>query len=380
MDTAASAQTHISVINAMNKYYSTYRSNCGRGDYGISNQATEEVDLARSKVAKFIGCETEQVMFTTGATHGLNLVAEWHRSASAVIITELEHNANIVPWMAQGRTVENGRLIVIPSNDAGGVDLSVAQDLIEDAPNDSFLSITDVSNVSGTMLNTLGMLQAAKNRGFGVCVDACQSVPHGCHLALDYIDYIVFSAHKMYGPVGIGALYAKPGFDILRATTFGGGAVSNVTFNQVEFADGVAKHEPGTPNIAAIIGFGVACELYDYVSNEIILDKLISIHRYINKSGLLALPGLRPLAYSLSTDPLTVLTYIPEKVHSSDIAVLLSRTNLAVRTGRLCAHPYVDKVSKGKGVVRLSWGLYTTENDFVQAKEILEDTMIKFGG
>lgn len=385
MDSAASTQTHDSVLQAMHRYYTEYRANVGRGEYPLSEQATIAVDIAREQVASLLSTTADHILFTSGATQGLNMVANWNKSVPQVIITELEHNANIVPWLAQGRTVHNNQLRVIPSS-GSTINIDKAVEILEEAPAGSLLSITMVSNVSGVDVCTDRLIKMARSLGHQVCIDACQGMPYclpagiasGLFSTIIDADYLVFSAHKMYGPTGVGAVYVKHNLDKMRPQYFGGGAVANVTFDGVEYSTGVSKHEPGTPNIASIIGFGQIAEMYSYVGYEKILDLYLNKFK-LSRQYFANIPGLTPVGRSDASTRLSVsmATFIPNNHHSSDISTLLSRTNLAVRTGRLCSHPYVDKISKGKGVVRLSWGLYNDEDDFRQAREILENTMKK---
>lgn len=206
-DSAASTQTHQSVLDRMNKYYEHQRCNVNRGDFRISKEASEEVEVARQSVADLIDAKPEQIMFTAGATEGLNIVADWYKDAPVVIITEAEHTANILPWIAQGRTVENGRLQVLPINEYGMLDFDHAVKLFENNPQ-SVLSIHSHSNVTGIPINYKKLTKAAHSSGITVIIDACQTI--GTHKFDCYtVDHAVFSGHKMYGPTGTGILYSR---------------------------------------------------------------------------------------------------------------------------------------------------------------------------
>mgnify|MGYP003110015896 FL=1 len=161
-DSAASTQTHVSVLNRMKKYYEEQRCNVNRGDYRISQIVSEDIERSRESVAEILNCKAENIVFTTGATQGLNMIAEWHKDAPAVIITEAEHTANIMPWIAQGRTVENGRLIVLPITDKGMLSINEANKIFEKNPH-AVLSVHSHSNVSGIPLDYKGLCRAAHN-------------------------------------------------------------------------------------------------------------------------------------------------------------------------------------------------------------------------
>lgn len=364
-DSAASTQTHCSVMNAMRNYYENYRSNSGRGEYDIAEKATISVETARSQVADLINATGENILFTSGATQGLNMVAEWNRDVPVVIITEAEHNANIVPWLAQGRTQQNGKLVVIPVESNGRIDFHKAAEILNECPVGSLFSFCATSNVTGITHSWEKLSELAQYHGITVCVDFSQTVAHekidlGNHSS---VSWAVFSAHKMYGPTGIGALYTAFNLDILKPLQHGGGCVSNVTFNDVSYASGLDKHQCGTQNIAGIIGFGVAAELINYVSYNDIKIAERYVEEMLIMKGLYNIHGLR-LADNLDYETYSnIKSFVPINAHSSDIATLMSRTNSAVRCGRVCAHPYVDKISNKKGIVRVSFAPYNTEQD-----------------
>ena len=263
-DSAASTQTHNAVLKAMNNYYCNFRSNTNRGEYDISEQTSNALDIAKQQVADLINVSTDNLVFTSGTTQGLNIVSKWMKSAQRVILTEAEHNANIVPWLAQGKTQENGGISVLPINDFDGlIDLFALEKLLEeDSSGKTIVSFCATSNVTGVMQPWQAIADLSHKYGATVCVDFCQSIAHSeVDLTETPVEFAVFSAHKMYGPTGIGVLYSSFDFDELTPQYFGGGAVESVTFDSVSLRQGINKHCPGTPDIANIIGFGVACML-----------------------------------------------------------------------------------------------------------------------
>lgn len=376
-DAASTMPTHGSVLAAMSEYYEHYRANTGRGEYPLAERATDAIANARVSVANLMGCDPECILFTSGTTQGLNNVARWYADAPVVIVSETEHNANIVPWLMQGRTKQNGRLRVIPVASNGQLDYTEAAGILGEVPSGSLLSITACSNVSGVKHDMTLLISMATQAGVRIGIDAAQDMmtkPRWLK-RLPAIDYVVFSGHKLMGPTGVGVLYTCVPADHFRTLTGGGGA-RQVTFNDVAFSTGTAKHEAGTQNIAGIIGMGKTAELLEFLRDEVLQKSHFNTNEWAGKY-LEDIPGLMPLILKRhQLDESSIMTYVPLKAHSSDVAAMLRHTDLAVRTGRLCAHPYVDKISQ-LGVVRLSFGPYNTEEDFKRARDILCATMKK---
>tara|TARA_R110002153_G_scaffold260100_1_gene420006 strand:+ start:2477 stop:3661 length:1185 start_codon:yes stop_codon:yes gene_type:complete len=370
LDSAASTQTHQSVLDRMNKYYEEQRCNVNRGDFHISQEVSADIDTAREQVAELLNVKSEHIMFTSGATEGLNIIADWLKDAPVVIITEAEHTANILPWMAQGRTTENGRLVVLPITERGLVDVSDAVKVFEKFPY-AVLSIHSHSNVTGIGTDYKRLTKAAHDSGIRVVIDGCQTI--GTHEFDPFtVDYAVFSGHKMYGPTGIGFMYSRLPFDRVKSVRLGGGAVSHYDFSgNVQFYDGPAKHEVGTPNIAGILGLGIAAEYIKFVGyNE--------MHRHFNKldfamsdSDMFNIKGLKLIYPNYRQNGRYVYSFVCDGYHPSDVSALLGMDNIAVRVGKLCAHPIVNKVSGGKGVLRISPGIYNTEEDIQKLSEAL---------
>lgn len=370
-DSAASTQTHVSVLNRMNKYYEEQRCNVNRGDYRISQTVSEDIERSRESVAEILNCKAENIVFTTGATQGLNMIAEWHKDAPAVIITEAEHTANIMPWIAQGRTVENGRLIVLPITDKGMLSINEANRIFEKNPH-AVLSVHSHSNVSGIPLDYKGLCRAAHNAGLKVVVDACQTI--GTHDFDPFtVDYAVFSGHKMYGPTGVGILYGRLDWSIHRAILQGGDTINHYDFSgNVDFKEGPTKHEPGTLNIAGILGLGVAAEYIKWIGYKEIERYMTKIDLAMSDAGIFdGQDGFNLIYPSYRQNGRNVYSFTCDKFHPSDLSAMLSLEGIAVRAGKLCAHPFVNKLSRGKGVLRISPGIYTDEKDIEHLAEAL---------
>jgi len=370
LDSAASTQTHKTVLDRMNKYYEEQRCNVNRGDYAISKQVSEDIELSRTQFAELINAKAEQIMFTAGATEGLNIVAEWYKDVPVVIITEAEHTANILPWVAQNRTIENGRLVVLPITDSGKINLEEANKVLEKYPY-ALVSIHSHSNVTGIPVNYKKLCKMAHDQGIKVVIDACQTI--GTHKFDTYtVDYAVFSGHKMYGPTGVGVLYSRLPFDNHRSVRLGGGAVVHYDFKgNVEFYQGPTKHEVGTPNIAGILGLGVAAEYINYIGYDKIEKHLTALDFALSDSDIFNIKGLNLIYPNYRQNGRHVYSFTCDGYHPSDLSAFLGKDNIAIRDGKLCAHPIVNKVSGGKGVLRVSTGIYNTGEDIHKLSEAL---------
>ena len=379
-DSAATTQTHKSVLKGMNRYYEHYRSNTNRGEYPISETASIAISTARSQVSNLINVEPSAIMFTGGTTQGLNIVARWMERAKTVLVTEGEHNSNIVPWIIQGRSKSKGNLIVMPINDFDGtINLHELQVILEEHANGNdalFVSICATSNVTGVTQPWQEIANLSHEYGASVCVDFCQTVAHQeIDLTKNPVEFAVFSAHKMYGPTGIGCLYTSFDFDDLLPQYYGSGSVENVSFENVSLKTGIDKHCPGTPDIANIIGFGVASEMLKYIGFPTIYLQEQDVLQHLLSYGIDILPNCTVFPIQGFTN--NIISLIPKKGHSSDIGMLLANTDVAVRTGRVCAHPIVDRISGGKGIIRISFAPYNNKVDCEKLCQELRSALLR---
>jgi selenocysteine lyase/cysteine desulfurase len=368
LDSAASTQTHQSVLDRMNKYYEEQRCNANRGDFPISQLVSADIELAREQVAELINAKPEQIMFTAGATEGLNIIAEWYKDAPYVIITEAEHTANILPWIAQGRTIDNGRLIVLPVTERGTLDTNKACELLAKYPN-GVLSIHSHSNVTGIGTDYKKLTKAAHDQGIRVIIDGCQTI--GTHEFDPFtVDHAVFSGHKMYGPTGIGFMYSRLPYDRFRSVRLGGGSVVSYDLNgNVDFYDGPAKHEVGTPNIAGILGLGVAAEYTNYIGYDEMKKHFTDLDFALSDTDIFNIKGLELVFPNYRQNGRYVYTFNCNGFHPSDVSAYLGTQNIATRVGKMCAHPIVNKLSGGKGLLRVSPGIYNTKEDMNKLSE-----------
>jgi len=381
-DNASTTHTHRWVIDRMDKFYRKERCTVHRSDGAINDTVAQEIIAARSRVASLINADADQILFTSGTTQGLNWLAEWYKNIGTVIITEAEHNANVLPWLAQGRKPGDG-LEVLPLDYSSGsypvVDMNKAVDIFNKHQGNALLSVCSHSNLTGTAIgyahNQSTLLSEAKRHGIITCLDACQTVGH---LPVDVksldVDWLVFSGHKMYGPMGIGAIYSKQDIDTLRPIMFGGGQVEHMTLNNIVFAPGHYKHEVGTPNIPAILGFGIAAELINFVGYDEIIQREEAAAQALYLNGLFSLmqSNMECVAYNTIPTNQSIYSFVTES-HPSDVSTILSQHNVSVRAGKMCAHLLSNHYSD-KGLLRISIAPYTTPHECIQLISILNQT------
>lgn len=373
-DSAASTQTVSMVTDRMMKYYDNERCNVHRGDFPQSIKVTEDCENARESIANLINAKSNNIMFTSGATEGLNMVAEWCKDIPVVIISEAEHSANILPWLAQGRTIDNGRLVVMPLSSRGVVDPQVAKETFKAFPN-SVLSLIGTSNVNGLTNDLKTIIGMAHQENIRVCIDAAQMISsHKVDVQDLKPEWLVAGAHKFFGPTGIGFLYSRYDFDEYRPLKFGGGTVNSYNFHgSVEHYEGPIKHEPGTPNIAGVLGMGVAAEWINYIGYEEIQKQLLRVQTNLKDRGLFNISGMDLIHPS---DELRNVFSFTTKVHAGDISAFLGNDNVAVRVGKVCAHPMVGKYGQGN-ILRVSTHLYNDDADCEKLVDKLCQTIQK---
>lgn len=366
LDSAASAQKPRVVIDAERRVYEEMYANVHRGVHDLSMRASEAYEAARSKVAKFIGAPSaKEVILLRGTTEAINLVAQtWGRvnvgAGDEILITALEHHANIVPW--QMLCEEKGaRLVVAPINDAGEVEMDRFAALLN--PRTKIVSYAHVSNALGSLLEVERMTAMARDRAKQavVLVDGAQGVPH---LAVDVkaigCDFYCFSAHKMYGPSGMGALWGRKALlDAMPPWQGGGDMILTVTFEKTTYNETPFKFEAGTPNIAGTIAFGASI---DYVTG-LGLEALAAAEHDLLDYGtqaLTSIPGVKLIG--TAARKASVLSFVIDGVHPHDAGSILDYEGVAVRTGHHCAQPVMDRFGV-PATIRASLGVYNTRED-----------------
>lgn len=362
-DNAATSQTPQQVINAIVDYYSNYNANIHRGVHTLSQEATDLYEQARQKIqAHFNAKFTHEIIFTSGTTHSINLVANGFSSllkkGDNIIVSALEHHSNIVPWqMLCERT--GATLQVIPMNEEGELVITEYDKLL--SKNTKLVFVNHVSNALGTINPIQYIIDQAHKVGAAVLIDGAQSSPHikADVQELD-ADFYVASAHKMCGPTGVGILYGKEAWLRKLPPYQGGGEmIAEVTFEKTTYADLPHKFEAGTPNIAGGIVFGAAIDYMNLIGFENIAAYENELLEYATEK-LLQIEGLK--IYGTSKHKTAVISFNLEGIHPYDIGTILDKLGIAVRTGHHCAQPIMD-FYKIPGTVRASFSFYNTKTE-----------------
>jgi cysteine desulfurase / selenocysteine lyase len=361
-DSAATSQKPESVINAMDFYYRNTNANIHRGVHILAEEATAQYEDARTKVANFIGAnKANELVFTRNTTESINLVAKtWGQAFlqkdDLVILTEMEHHSNLVPWQMLAAE-KNIRLEFIPVTEGGLLDLEVYKQLLDQHP--KLVAFTHFSNVLGTINPVKDMTSLAHHVGALVLVDGAQSVPHLAVSVKDLdVDFYAFSAHKMVGPTGIGALWARE--ELLKAMPpfLGGGDMIKKVYLRSFVANDIPhKFEAGTPSIAEAIGFGAAVDYLSKVGMSFITNHEQEITQYAMQR-LAEVTGVKILGPEASKRG-GVIAFSLEGIHPHDVAQILDADGIAVRAGHHCAMPLHDRYNL-PATTRASFYLYNT--------------------
>ena len=364
LDNAATTQKPLCVLDAMREEYLNVNSNVHRGIHWMSQQATELHEAARETVRKFINARnTAEVVFTRGTTEGLNLIAssysdEFMQTGDEVIVSEMEHHSNIVPWQLAAQ--RKGIVVkVIPITDKGEVNLDKFVDLFTSKT--KIVSITHVSNVLGTINPVNEIVRIAHEHHVPVVIDGAQSTPHfKVHMQAMDCDFFVFSGHKMYGPTGIGVLYGKEEWlEKLPPYQGGGEMIENVSFDKTTFERPPLKFEAGTPDYIATHGLAKAIEYMSSIGIENIQKHEQNLTEYATER-LKNIDGMRIFGKSVHKD--AVISFLVRNIHHMDMGTLLDRLGIAVRTGHHCAQPLMARLGV-LGTVRTSFALYNTKEE-----------------
>ena len=363
LDNAATSQTPQKVIDAIVDYYSNYNANIHRGVHTLSQEATDVYEQARQKIQKhFNAAKPQEIIFTSGTTHGINLVANGFTSflkkGDEIIVSALEHHSNIVPWqMLCERT--GAVLKVIPMSLEGKLIMEEYHKLL--SPRTKLVFCNHVSNALGTINPIAEIIAAAHNIGAAVLIDGAQAAPHiKADVQKLNVDFYVVSAHKMCGPTGVGMLYGKEEWlNKLPPYQGGGEMISEVTFEKTTYADLPHKFEAGTPNICGGIAFGAALDYMNTIGFDAIAQYEHELLEYATKE-LLAIEGLK--IYGDTKEKTAVISFNIEGLHPYDIGSILDKLGVAVRTGHHCAQPIMD-FYKIPGTVRASFSFYNTKEE-----------------
>ena len=363
----ASSQKPKSVIDRVTKCYEEEYANIHRGIYSLSMTTTSNFENARTKVKEFLNANSEkEIIFVRGVTEAINLVAtsygnKFFKAGDEVIISALEHHANIVPWQILRENI-GIKLKVIPMDDNGDLIIEEYKKLF--TSNTKFVSVTHTSNALGVITPIKEIISIAHENDCKILVDGAQAVPHN-QVDIQELDadFYVFSGHKLYAPSGIGVLYGKE--EILNSMPpyqFGGEMIRTVTLEKTTFADLPAKFEAGTPAIAQAIGLA---EAIDYI-NSIGLDKINSYEKELTNYAYSELEKLEGIKfYGRSNNKASVVSFNIENMHPQDVSTILDREGVAVRAGHHCAQPIMQALGVS-ATIRASFGIYTNKEDIDQ--------------
>ena len=365
-DNAATTQKPNQVIKSISNFYTNTNSNIHRGVHTLSMESTYEYDQAKDKVAEFINSpNSESIIFTRGTTESINLVAEtWGKAnldeSSEIVITELEHHSNIVPWQELIKDT-NSKLKYIPINSDGTLNYENLNQIINS--NTKIVSLTHVSNGIGTINNIKKIITAAQSVGAITLIDAAQSAPHmpidvqdlGC-------DFLAFSGHKMLGPTGIGVLYGKKNIlEEMPAYQKGGDMILEVTYEKSSWNEVPFKFEAGTPNIAGAIGLKSAIDYLNLISMDSIREHEKELTEHILKE-MRNIDGIDILGPESVEDRAGLVSFNIPNVHPHDLGTYLDTKGIAIRTGHHCAMPLIKKLGSHSSA-RASFYVYNTKNE-----------------
>ena len=363
LDNAATSQTPQQVIDVIVDYYQNYNANIHRGVHSLSQEATDAYEEAREKIrTHFNAKHKEEIIFTSGTTHGINLVANGFsnllKEGDEVLVSALEHHSNIVPWQMLCEK-SGAKLKVIPMTPQGELDKLAFAELF--SKNTKLVFVNHVSNALGTVNPIQEIIAKAREVGAAVLIDGAQAAPHikADVQALD-VDFYVVSAHKICGPTGVGVLYGKKEWlEKLPPYQGGGEMIDQVSFEKTTYAGLPHKFEAGTPNICGGIAFGAALDYMNAIGFEAIAEYEYELLKYATQQ-LLEIEGLK--IYGTSADKTAVISFNIEGIHPYDIGTIVDKLGVAVRTGHHCAQPIMDYF-KIPGTVRASFSFYNTKEE-----------------
>ena len=363
-DNAATTQKPQSVIDGISNYYKSYNANIHRGIHSLAEKATEEFEETRSLVKEFINASSEnEIIFTRGTTEGINLISSslskfYFNEGDEIIISEMEHHSNIVPWqMIADENKLNLKVINVSEN--GEIDMDHFNSLISEKT--KLVSIVYISNTLGTINPVKKIIEKCKENNILSVVDGAQSSAHKKIDVTDLnCDFYVFSAHKMYGPTGVGVVYGKEEILEKMPPYMGGGEmIKDVSFSNTSYNNLPYKFEAGTPNIGDVIGFKEAINYIKSIGIDNIGTYEISLKEY-TEDALKKIDGIKVVG--TAKDKVGIFSFTTDKVHYYDLGLLLDAKGIALRTGHHCTQPLMDKYSLD-GTARLSLAIYNSTEE-----------------
>ena len=379
LDNAATTQKPKSVINSVNEYYKKTNSNIHRGVHTLSQEATEKYENARMKIAKFINSTTEkEIIFVRGATEAINLVANSYvrpllQPNDQIIITEMEHHANIVPWQIVCKEKE-AELKILPMNSKGELIVDELEKIITNKT--KFMAINHVSNSLGTINDVRKIVEIAHKHNIRILIDGAQAVQH---IPIDVkeinADFYCFSGHKIYAPTGIGILHGKKKLlDEMPPYQGGGDMIKSVTFEKTIYNDVPNKFEAGTPNISGAIGLGTAIDYIQDIGIDNIAKHESDLLNYATEK-IKEIKGVKIIGNA--KDKASVLSFTMENIHPHDIGTIMDSHGVAIRAGNHCTQPVMDFYSI-PATARASFAIYNDKTDVDKLISSVKKTMEVF--
>jgi len=375
LDNASTTQKPACVIDEIQNYYESTNSNIHRGVHHLSQKATEEYEESRKKIQNFIGAESsKEIIFVRGATEAVNLVANSYvkpllSEGDNIIISQMEHHANIVPWQIIAKQKKT-EIRVIPINEKGELIISDLDNLIDKQT--KFISLNHVSNSLGTVNPIEQLIQKAHHNNIRIMIDGAQAVQHMKVNVNDLdVDFYCFSGHKMYGPTGIGVLYGKKEIlDKMEPYQGGGDMIKSVTFEKTIYNEVPHIFEAGTPNIVGAIGLGKAIDFIEKTTLEKIEEHEMNLLNYATKK-IGEIGGVKIIG--TSNKKASVISFVMEGIHPHDIGTIMDNLGIAIRAGHHCTQPVMDFYDV-PATARASFAIYNTEEDVDKLIEGIQKT------
>lgn len=374
LDNAATMQKPARVINGITQFYQQENANIHRGIYPLAVQATQRYEAVREKVAQYIGAaQQESIVYTSGTTAGINLVAQSFLAARLeegdnVIISAMEHHANLIPWQMVCKH-KKAELIIIPIDKAGNLDIQFLKDKLTSKT--KMVALCHISNTLGTINPIESIISICKQQEIPVLIDAAQSVAHyPIQVEQLGIDFMVFSAHKLYGPTGVGILYGKKKWlEQMPPIYFGGDMIRSVTYTDSTFAPPPQRFEAGTTNIAGVVGLGYAIDYVNQLDKKEVAAHLKDLSDYAHQQ-LQKVEGLEIIGQAANKSAIASFTL--KNIHPHDIATFLGASNIAIRAGHHCTQPLMDYYGL-PATTRASFSIYNQKQEVDKMVNVLEE-------
>jgi cysteine desulfurase/selenocysteine lyase len=374
VDNASTTQKPKKVLEVMNNFYEREYANVHRGLYKLSEEASVRFEEVRKKTAQFIHASNSNcIAFTKGTTESINIVASGFiryllQPGDEILISQMEHHANLIPWQ-QVCKEKGAKLVIIPTDDNGNLILDKLDELLNNKT--KLVAITHVSNALGTVNSIKEIITQAHKKNVPVLIDAAQSVSH---IPIDVnelgADFLAFSAHKLFGPMGVGVLYVDEKYhDKIVSLNFGGGAIRNVELEETEFLDYPRNLEAGTPNVPGVIGFGAALDFMNSLDLTEVSNHFANLGQQL-RNGLKIMDGISIIGNSIHNSG--IVSFVDSKIHPHDLASFLGSKRIAVRAGHHCTQPLLDRLGI-HATVRVSFSVYNNEEDVDKIIESIKE-------